>query len=179
MKGIIFTNFVEMVDEVFSPELTEELLESVELPSGAAYTTVGSYDHAEIIALVTKLSEMTGEDVPKLVQAFGKYLFSALSDAHPDYVDGVSNTFGLLNQVHHHIHVEVRKLYPDAELPHIECEHQNGSLVVHYRSDRPFADVAEGLIAGCADHFNEIITIERTRDSGDGCDVHFTLTKAA
>lgn len=179
MKGVIFTNFIEMVDEVFSPALTEELLDSVELPSGAAYTTVGSYDHGEILTLVTALSQMTGEEVPKLVQAFGQYLFSSLGEAHPEYIKDVPDTFSLLLQVHQHIHVEVRKLYPDAELPHIQCEARDDGMILHYRSERPFADVAEGLIAGCADHFGETISIERARDSGDGRDVEFVLTKAA
>lgn len=179
MKGMIFTNFIEMIDEVFSPEITEQLIDKVQPASGAAYTTVGSYDHTEILNLVVGLSELTGEDVPNLVRAFGHYLFAALGKAHPEYIADVASTFELLQRVHEHIHVEVRKLYPDAELPTIGCEVDGNQLTVNYQSERPFAGVAEGLIMGCIEHFGEDIALERTRASTDGCAAQFTLTRAA
>ncbi len=179
MKGVIFTNFLEMVDDVFSPEVTEQIIEKADVPSGASYTSVGAYDHGEILALVTQLSEITGENVPTLVRAFGKYLFHALGKAHPEYVKDVENTFQLLHRVHNHIHVEVRKLYPDAELPTIACEEDEAGLTVTYHSDRPFADVAEGLIAGCIDHFGEAIDFSKTQSSDDGRSAVFRLEHAA
>lgn len=48
MKGIVFTGFLEMVDEVFSPEITECIIESSNLKSGGIYTAVGTYDYTEI-----------------------------------------------------------------------------------------------------------------------------------
>lgn len=179
MKGIIFSNFIEMIDKTFSPEITEKLIDEVKPASGAAYTTVGSYDHQEIIDLVVGLSELTGEEVPTLVRAFGTYLFSSLGKAHPEYVSDAKDTFDLLQRVHEHIHVEVRKLYPDAELPTIACRVNDNTLTLDYRSERPFADVAEGLIAGCIEHFNDPIALERTEDSGDGTSAQFVLKRAA
>lgn len=180
MKGIIFTNFMTMVDEVFSPEVTEEILDKVDLESGAAYTSVGVYDHSEILSLVVALSETTKVPVPDLVRAFGKYLFGALGQAHPEYIEGVSDTFELLQKVHGHIHVEVRKLYPDAELPEIGCTvGEDDTLTVAYASKRPFADVAHGLIAGCIDHFGDPITMTKCTKSDDGCEAVFELKRAA
>lgn len=39
MKGIIFTEFLDMVEERFSIETAEEILEAANLASGGSYTT--------------------------------------------------------------------------------------------------------------------------------------------
>jgi len=59
MKGIVFSEFLNMVDERFSIEMSERLIDGVNLPSRGAYTTVGTYDAQEIVDLVAKLSEIT------------------------------------------------------------------------------------------------------------------------
>lgn len=180
MKGVIFTKFMEMVDEHFSPEMTEQIIEDAQPPSGGAYTSVGVYDHGEILALVTALSQRTGAEAGDLVRAFGHYLFGALGKVHPEYIEGVDGTFAMLEKVHDHIHVEVRKLYPDAELPSVICERRDDdTLVVNYSSPRPFAAVAEGLIAGCVDFFGDPITVRRAEASDDGCSAVFELKRAA
>ena len=75
MKGIVFCEFVEMMEQEFSPEVADEVISGVQLESGGAYTAVGTYDHHEMLTLVTNLSEKTGMSVPDLVDAFGRYLF--------------------------------------------------------------------------------------------------------
>ena len=55
----------------------------------------------------------------------------------------------------------VRKLYPDAQLPSFECTSEPGRLAMLYRSTRPFADLAEGLIMGCIEHLGECIDVQR------------------
>ena len=80
------------------------------------------------------------------------------------------------------IHVEVRKLYPDATLPRIETERTGkDGLIVTYRSDRHLGDVAEGLIQGAIDHFGNSGTIERLDIAGQGDEqcVRFTVKLAA
>jgi len=41
MKGIVFTEFLEMVENKFSPELADRIIEGAEVPSGGVYTAVG------------------------------------------------------------------------------------------------------------------------------------------
>ena len=180
VKGEIFTHFLKMVDEVFSPEMTEKIIDKANPPSGGAYTSVGAYDHAEIIALVGALSELSGAEVPALVRAFGEYLFGELSKAHPEYIEKAADAFCLLENLHSHIHVDVRKIYPDAELPSVESiRHSDDRLTVNYTSERPFASVAEGLICGCIKHFGEAIDLKCVEMSEDGTHAVFELRKAA
>ena len=72
MKGVVFTEFMEMMDSWFGPELTERVLEAAHLPSGGIYTAVGTYDHTELLALVVQLSRETGLPAAELVREFGQ-----------------------------------------------------------------------------------------------------------
>jgi len=148
MKGLVFSEFIGFVEETFSPEVADDIIDASDLPSGGAYTTVGTYDHMEMLQLVAALSEKSNIPIPELVRSFGKHLFGRLARAYPQFLAGVETSFDFLQRVEDHIHVEVLKLYPDAELPHFECEaSQPGRMTMIYRSQRPLADLAEGLIA--------------------------------
>jgi hypothetical protein len=52
-------------------------------------------------------------------------------------------------------------------------------MLFDYRSSRPLADLAEGLIAGCMDHYGERVRIERMplAADGGGTAVRFQLTR--
>lgn len=168
MKGIVFSELIEMVEEVFSPEVADQIIHQADLPSGGAYTAVGTYDHAEILELVSQLSQVTGMPVADLVKAFGRHLAARFTQLYPGFFEGVSGTLAFLQTIEGHVHVEVHKLYPDAELPSFTVEPGDGQrMTMVYRSRRPFADLAEGLIGGAAAHFGERLDIDRV-DGRDG-----------
>ncbi len=167
MKGIVFTEFIALVEDKFGLEVADTVLGACPLDSGGAYTAVGTYDHGEILQLVSKLSDVTGVDVPTLVETFGQHLFGTLATAHPSFLQEVGGTFDFLERIDNHIHVEVRKLYPDAELPTFKFRRDGDDrFEMAYRSSRPFAHLAVGLIRGCAGHFGEDIDIEHIDESG-------------
>lgn len=56
MKGIVFTEFLDMVETRWSAGFADALLDATELKSGGAYTTVGTYDFGEMVALLGELS---------------------------------------------------------------------------------------------------------------------------
>jgi len=180
MKGVVFTEFLEMVESRFSPEVADRIIESSNLPSGGAYTSVGTYDHAELFQLVTKLSEETKQPVPVLVRDFGKHLFTIFHLKYANFFKGVPDTFQFLKNIESYIHVEVKKLYTDAELPRFEFRQLDADrLELTYRSTRPLADLAEGLVLGCIAHFKEKIDLQRENISGPPAEtcVRFTLTR--
>jgi hypothetical protein len=177
VKGVVFTEFLEMVEEKFSYELTEKIIEASDLSSGGAYTAVGTYDHGEIVQLVTHLSQETGISIPDLLRTFGQHVFNRFVVTYPHFFKGIESSIGFMEKVDGYIHVEVRKLYPDAELPKLEYEKPDSrTLKVIYRSNRPFADLADGMIAGCIAHFNDGVTVRR-EDVVPGSVAVFTMTK--
>jgi len=177
MKGIVFTEFLEMVEQTFSPELADRLLDQTELSSGGAYTAVGTYSHQELVALVTQLSEFTQMSVSALIQAFGEHLFGRFALGYPHFFANIHNATDFLVSIENVIHVEVHKLYPDAELPRFTVEARTADrLVLIYSSPRGFGDLALGLIRACVAYYKENWRIQRTDLSGP-TQVRFTLER--
>jgi len=178
MKGLVFTEFLEMVETRFGYRLVDRLLTENDLPSGGIYTTVGTYDHTEMLALLNGLSQHTQTPVSDLLRTYGRYLFGKLTKNYRHFMDHADSTFGLLTSIQHHIHVEVRKLYPDAELPQFTIEKSTADqLIMRYESERKLADFAYGLIEGCLDYFGEKAEIMQTNLVADGSVVRFTIVK--
>jgi hypothetical protein len=128
---------------------------------------------------VVELNKETGVPVPDLLHTFGRHLFIRFVKAYPAFFEHAPSAFSFLEQIDNHVHVEVRKLYPDAELPRFECSRPApNSLVMTYISKRRFGALAEGLIAGCIDHFGEKIRIDK-EDLSDEHEsrINFRLTK--
>jgi hypothetical protein len=179
MKGVVFTEFLEMVETRFDPELADRIIQAAHVPSAGAYTAVGSYDHGEMWSLVAELSKATEIPAPDLLRAFGQYLFGRFVLSYPRLFEGVRSCFDFLEGLDGVIHVEVRKLYPDAEVPHFEVLERSATrMVLLYESARHFADLAEGLMHGCGAHFGERLTIARESLPAEaGSRVRFTLER--
>lgn len=179
MKGVVFTEFLEMVEDSFSLEIADEMISSSNLESNGVYTTVGTYDHMEMVEMVKQLSKLTGIGIPSLLQAYGELLFTKFAQGYGVFFENVGSSFEMLKQVDNYIHIEVKKLYPEAELPKFDYEEiSENQLLMKYTSPRGFGAFAKGLIIGCTTHFEEDIDIEMTDLSdGAGKEVHFLLTK--
>jgi len=177
MKGIVFTEFLEMVESRFSMQTVEQLIEEADLPSRGIYTAVGTYGFQEMVVLVTHLSRLVEIPVPDLLKEFGRYLLKRFVVKFPHFFEGVSSTLVFLPQVESVVHLEVKKLYPDAELPSFSCVPvKPAQLEMVYRSTRNLPDLAEGLILGCADHFGESLDIQRRNISSGSPAVIFNIT---
>ena len=64
MKGMMFSEFVEWVERTWSEEVADTMIDGTALPSGGAYTSVGTYDHGELVALVVTLSGLASAQNP-------------------------------------------------------------------------------------------------------------------
>lgn len=178
MKGIVFTEFIEMVEAKFGYEVVDEILSDPELPSGGAYTAIGTYSHHEMIVLVMALSKKTNTPLPALLYAFGRHLFHTFVKAYGQFFEHTSDAFSFLESIENHIHVEVKKLYPDAELPRFSTKRlDDKTLEMVYQSERSMGDLAEGLIAACLDHFNEKATIKREAMADGGKKERFLIVR--
>ena len=180
MKGVVFTEFLEMVEARFSADTVDDIIDAAQLPSGGAYTAVGTYPHEEMVALVVALSAQSGVAVADLLRAFGEHLFGRFVQGYPSFFTARNDAFSFLAGIEEIIHAEVRKLYPDAELPRFDVEqHSAHTLVLLYDSRRHFEDLADGLMRGCIAHFGGGITFTR-EPVGDGASrkERFTLSRA-
>jgi hypothetical protein len=162
MKGMVFTEFLELVEARYSPEFVEDLIEEADLPSKGVYAATGTYPPRELVALVDGLHRKTGVPVKDLMQLYGEHLFSRFLVLYPAFFRNCGNAFDFLEQVEHHIHKEVKKLYPDANLPSFIIEkHTEREFAMTYVSERGFTDLCEGLIRGALRHFKADAVVRR------------------
>lgn len=156
MKGVVFTEFYEFVEEQYSPIVLQKIINGADLKSQGVYTATGTYPFCEMGALVGSAVEESGLPVSTLLKAFGRHLLTYFVNGNAHHFEAADNTFDFLHVVEDHIHVDVRKLYPDAELPSFEMlEHTEKRFVMIYKSSRGLGDLCEGLIEGCMDHYGE------------------------
>lgn len=181
MKGIVFTEFLDMVEAAHSAEMVDAIIAEAEPANGGAYTAVGTYPAAELGALVGALARHTVTPAPELLRRFGRHIFARFTAAYPHFFDGQEDVLVFLASIEDVIHIEVRKLYPDAELPTLQATPTGpGGMRLVYRSPRCMADFAEGLIEGAAAHFAQPLSIARSHPRGAPVpELVFTVARAA
>jgi len=178
MKGIVFTEFFDMVETRFGYSMVDDLIESSTLSSNGIYTAVGTYHHSEIVALLTNLSEKSKIAPEVLLKSFGEYLFDTFLKQYPQFFSAHKDSFSFLDSIDSHIHVEVLKLYPEATLPKFITQvHEDGSMSMVYQSERKMAALAEGLIYKSMAHYKDKCEIETTKIKEDGSEVKFTIRR--
>ncbi len=179
MKGVIFTELFDMLESLHSPTYVQELIDGLNLESKGAYTRVGTYPSCEMRAIVTKLSDKTQTPISELLHIFGTHLFTRFAEIYPQYFSGINNAYDFLASVENYIHVDVKKLYPDAELPRFEI-HQHDAQVFHftYISSNNFGNLCEGLIRGCIDYIEETISLcSKDLSPSSGAKIEYMLRK--
>lgn len=178
MKGIVFVELISMAEAAAGETLVDELLDALDLPSGGVYSTVGRYSCSELFAIVGALSTRLETPADELQRQFGHWMHGMFVKNYPDFFKGKTGSFEMLDAIEREVHVEVLKLYPDAELPRFEAERLcDRTMTMRYRSPRALGPFCRGLIEACVEHFNETAQIrESYKEQIEGADVLFEIT---
>ncbi|WP_157822342.1 heme NO-binding domain-containing protein [Psychromonas sp. Urea-02u-13] len=179
MKGIVFNQLQEFVESEHGIVLWDKALTACDLPSQGVYVSTMNYDDSELQGLVGFFCNHLSVDAPTLVRAFGEYLFPRLFVMAPDQAKEAKNLKAFLLMIEDIIHVEVRKLYPDASLPEFDYQDNNQDLLMLYRSPRKLCHLSEGLIKGAATHYQEKVSIKQTccmHHGADHCAIEITFS---
>lgn len=154
MKGIVFTEFVEMVEKDFGYETLDRVMTVDRLESKGIYTTVGTYSFEEMLILLTNLSEESSLSINELLHSFGRYFFQVITTNYKSILGSYDYPIDFLASLDSHIHVQVRKIYPDAELPRFDTlEKEKDKLKLRYTSTRGMAYFALGLMEKTFEHY--------------------------
>lgn len=160
MLGIVFTSLIDMLEEKVSPEFADEVIVEAELQNDGAYTAVGYYPFEEMQKIVGILVKKTGKSANELLHDFGFYLFGKLSTTHGSVLANTDSLLQMLEHLDGDIHVQVRKLYPDADLPRFKVmSRTDNAMVLQYYSERDLYALAEGLMDAAAEYYG--VTVER------------------
>ncbi len=178
MKGIVFTEFLDLVEDKFGLEMVDEIIEKSNLESGGVYTAVGTYAFSEMLQLLRHLSKNTNISIDNLLLVYAEHFFDVLKRNYGDLLSRYTNPIEMLSSIENHIHVEVKKIYPEAELPTFEVlEKTEDSLVMVYKSSRAMHHFGLGLMNKTFEYFKAKATIELEKIKEDGTEVKFMINK--
>jgi len=180
MRGIVFTELLDLVEDKFGYEVVDQVLQKVKPDTSEAYTSVGSYPHRELVAILVELSQVLDQSIESLMELYGHHLFGVFGQRYSSlFIPGI-DAFSFLASVEDHIHPEVLKLYPDAELPKFDIQSNDESgLIMVYHSKRQMGNFALGLIKGCLEYFEEHADILMENLNDDASAVRFTIRRRA
>jgi hypothetical protein len=178
MKGIVFTEFLDLVEDKFGLEMVDNIIENSDLESNGVYTSIGTYKFSEMLQLLQHLSANTNISIDDLLLVYAEHFFSVLETSYPGLIATYKDPIEMLASIENHIHVEVRKIYPDAELPtFVVLEKTENSLIMIYKSSRAMHYFGLGLMNKTFEHFNASATIEMEKIKEDGTEVKFIIHK--
>lgn len=178
MKGIIFTEFLELVEEKFGLEMVDKIINQSDLKSEGIYTSVGTYEFSEMLQLISHLSKNTDISVDDLLLVYAEHLFAALVKTHPNLVSHYQSPMDLIASIENHIHVEVKKIYPDAQLPTFTLEERTETkMVMVYKSDRALYMLGKGLMLETFKLFKVPVQIDYEKLNEAGTEVRFVINK--
>ncbi|WFF41705.1 guanylate cyclase [Salinicola endophyticus] len=155
MKGLIFVELMNFLDEQLGEDITERVVAAASLPNEAAFTAVGNYPSHYASALVAAAARLTGSDATTMCEDFGRFIFLRFEKRFPHLLERYRSARELLEHVQGHIHEEVKVIYPDASPPQVETHSDIEGYTVTYRSHRGFAHIAYGLVAQCISFYSE------------------------
>lgn len=178
MKGIVFTEFLDLVEEKFGLEMVDRIINQSELASEGIYTAVGTYSFSEMLQLITNLSGNTGIATDDLLLVYAEHFFGVIERSYPGLLATYKDPIEMLSSIENHIHVEVQKIYPDAELPTFIVEEKTeNSITMVYKSSRAMHHFGLGLMNKTFEHFNTEASIVLEKIKEDGTEVRFIVNK--
>jgi len=188
MKGIIFTEFLDLVEERFGLEMVDKIICQSKLDSQGIYTSIGTYSFYEFLQLLHNLSKNKSISLVNLLRVFAAQIFSAMDSIYPDMLTSCNDSIEMIAAMNQHIEKifttvnaspeELLKAKSFSPLPQFTVkEKTKNSLIIHYKSERGMQHFWLGLMHEMFQHFNETATIVLEKVKKDGSEVKFTITK--
>ena len=180
MRGSMFVDFLALVEQKHGLDTVDQIIARLgeELSTGGAYTSVGNYPHGELLAMATTLSTLKSESMEAIIGEFARHLMGEFRRLHGEYFDQADNAFDFLLSIGEQIHIDVRKLYPDARPPEVTGENRgDDAMYLSYRSHRPLSALALALVNETASVFDESMSVEILSQSDDGTGLELLMRR--
>lgn len=169
MKGVVFVELIAMAESIAGEDAVDTIIDNCDLESGGIFTAVGNYPCSELMILVQGFSDALDAPVDTLQNKFGQWMFNRFVEGYPVFFVGKNDAFSMLESIENEVHVEVRKLYPEVELPTFATKRlAPDTLQMIYTSDRPLIAFCQGMIEACITHFGTPANITKEVKSENG-----------
>ena len=177
MKGEIFNLLEGFIISLVGEEKFEEIYRVClpNLETKQAYVGPESYPDKDFFQIVKRAVSVLGVEKEAAIKSFGKYCFPRLFAKIPESQRKYSNLKEFLLTINDVIHVEVKKLSPNATPPEFTyIDAGPNELVMVYKSKRKLYDFVEGMIESAAEYFLTTVFIRRETVEGseESCKFH-------
>ena len=170
MKGVIFN----LVEDVVRREHGDGFWDDVIDDSGVsgAYTSLGTYSDSELETLAVTVGERIDAQPDAVVRHVGHEGIAMLAERYPEFFTPHVDARSFLLSLNTVVHPEVRRLFPGAMVPEFAHRFPSPDVVeLVYAGQRGRCDLAEGLIAGAGDYYDERLEVTQPRCMRRGDDV--------
>lgn len=176
MKGDFFNLLEKFVIKNFGEESFEKIYTSAcpHFSHKGPFLGTEIYPDSDFVGLLVSAISHLGVSLETAQYEFGKFCFPMLWEKLPVASRNFQDAKTFLLSIHSTIHVEVKKLHPKATPPNFDyIDPAPDELVMIYDSPRRMFWLVEGLIAGCAEQFNQRIEIaKRVINEGTACEYY-------
>ena len=149
MKGIVFTEFLEMVEEEFGFKVIDKIIVNSDLLSKGIYTAFGNYDEGELFILINALSMEVNLEKSKIMIILGEKLYKSF--------------------IENYINMEVRRIFPKSSLQQIEIDYLNEEkLIITYYVNEKISELIQGIILGYINICKDSIKVNKSDAILDG-----------
>jgi len=183
MKGVVFNILESFVCEGWGDEVYETILERCPLHTKEPFVGPGTYPDADLVIIAKATAHHLGLPLNDALRAFGAYSFPVLAGSVRELIADLTTPQALLHAVEGVIHVEVRKLYPEAKPPRfVVRDRPDGTLRLQYYSQRRLCAFLEGLFDGLGEHFDcDVLATKQAcmHDGADHCAYDLTIAPRA
>ena len=180
MHGIVLKGLKDFVTTEYDEAAWLEIQRAAGL-EGQIYVPVTEYDDADVLGLVEAASEVSGEAVPDLLDAFGRFLVPPLVEVYGVHVDADWTGLELVANVETYIHEALRaKQLSTYTPPALSSEWVDDETVrVTYDSERELCPLAKGLLYGVGSYYGEQFAVSEESCMGEGDDACELLVESA
>lgn len=177
MHGLMFREFFLFAEDATSKGFVKDMIGAARKADASDYDASGPYDQEELIGMMDFLARRTGYKFDELCKDFGRRLFSRFTVLHPELFEDQTMALDFLQGIEAHIHDQVRTLVPKSQPPRFDVTRPNPEkLILHYRSERPFADLCVGLIEASLEHFGANARVDHRPIGDTKSEAVFTIT---
>lgn len=178
MRGVVFTELIEFVESALGFDVADKMIEMSKLDNDGAFSQGGNYPFSDMVKILGALSKITGKEPNELLEIFGEHLFAVLVKLYGQDIKEVGSPILFIDSVEHYVHVEVKKLYPDVELPTFKTEEKSDNhIVLIYQSEKRLEAFAYGLMSACGKYFEQPLDIKYETISEKPYQVKFMINK--
>lgn len=161
MKGYIFTEFLEMVEEQFGLIMMDKIIMATQLESEGVYTSVGSYNQKELFQLINNLSNELNEETKTIMKITGERLYNTYINSFNKRLLSLEFQFSFIERLENYLRDETRKIFNNKEIFNTELVPSENALIITFEcNESEVVSLIEGIINGCISASGESVHVK-------------------